>query len=203
MIMTMKINALVIISTLVLIISTGGDTTLIKVADSQGQSLAPSTVYKKFQPRVSQENFFKITSQSRVFAKIPGLTLVLHHAYPMLYELNFEAICRFHASGSAFELEFLYNDHTLRDNTFYRNDGSAVGSERNWWLNPLPSSHRFVCSRSETVYLAAGTYVLDVGARLNYYSQIEVFNGQLTVKLTQYDLSQTTLGNLPMLRVPQ
>ncbi|CAF3789170.1 unnamed protein product [Rotaria socialis] len=179
----MKINALVIISTLVLIISTGGDTTLIEVADSQGQSRAPST--------------------SRVYAKVPGLTLVLYHAYPTLYELNFEAICRCHASGSAFELEFLYNSHTLGENTFYRNDGSAFGSERNWWFNQLASSHHFVCSRSETVYLAAGTYVLDVGARLNSYSQIEVFNGQLTVKLTQYDSSQTTLGNLPMLRVPQ
>ena len=67
----------------------------------------------------------------------------------------------------------------------------------------MSSSHHFVCSRLETVYLAAGTYVVDVGARLNYYSQIEVFNGQLTFKLTQYDLSQTTLGNLPILRVSQ
>ncbi|CAF1409755.1 unnamed protein product [Rotaria magnacalcarata] len=107
----------------------------------------------------------------------------------MLYELNFEVICRLSASGSAFELEFLYNDHKLRDNTFYRNGSSAVDSERHWWFNRLPSSHHFVCSRSETVYLAAGTYVLDVGARLIYYSQTEVFNGQLAVKLTQYDLS--------------
>ncbi|CAF3465116.1 unnamed protein product [Rotaria socialis] len=81
-----------------------------------------------------------------------SLTLVQRHAYPMFYELNFEAICRFPASGSAFGLELLYNDHTVRDNTFYRNDGSSVGSERSWWLNPLPSSHHFVCSRSETVY---------------------------------------------------
>ncbi|CAF1658766.1 unnamed protein product [Rotaria magnacalcarata] len=107
----------------------------------------------------------------------------------MLYELNFEVICRLSASGSASELELLYNDHKLRENTFYRNDGSGVGSERNWWFNTLPSSHHFVCSRAETVYLAAGTYALDVGARLNYFSQTEVFNGQLTVKLTQYDLS--------------
>ncbi|CAM4842052.1 unnamed protein product [Rotaria magnacalcarata] len=180
MMMTTKINIVVIISTRVLIISTGGDPILIKVADSQGESLAPSTVYEKFQPRVSQENIFKITSQS------PSRTT---HAYPMLYELNFEVICWFPASGSAFELEFLYNDHKLRENTFYRNDASAVDSERNWWFNALSSSRHFVCSREETVYLAAGTYVLDVGARLNYYSQIEVFNGQLTVKLTQYDLS--------------
>ena len=59
MMMIMKINALVIISTLVLIMSTAADPILIKVADSEGQSVAPSTVYKKFQPRVSQENFFK------------------------------------------------------------------------------------------------------------------------------------------------
>ncbi|CAF1092911.1 unnamed protein product [Rotaria magnacalcarata] len=199
--MTTKKNTVVIISTLVLIISTGADPILTKVADLQGGSFTPSTVYKKFQPRVSQENMFKITSRSRVYAKVPGLTLVLHHAYPILYELNFEAICRCPETGSAFELEFIYNDHTLRDNTFYRNDGSGVGSDRHWWFNPLPSAHHFVCSRSETVYLAAGTYAFDVGARLNAYSQIEVFNGQLTVKLTQYDLSQTTLGNLPMLRV--
>ncbi|CAM4786965.1 unnamed protein product [Rotaria magnacalcarata] len=106
-------------------------------------------------------------------------------------------------SASVFELEFLYNDHKLRENTFYRNDGSAVGSERNWWFNTLPSSHHFVCSRAETVYLAAGTYVIDVGAGLIYYCQTEVFNRQLTVKLTQYDSSQTTLGNLPMLHVSQ
>ncbi|CAF1289537.1 unnamed protein product [Rotaria magnacalcarata] len=121
----------------------------------------------------------------------------------MLYELNFEVICRLSASGSVFELEFLYNDYTLRDNTFYRNGSSAVGSERHWWFNTLPSSHHFVCSRAETVYLAAGTYVIDVGAGLIYYSQTEVFNRQLTVKLTQYDSSQTTLGNLPMLHVSQ
>ncbi|CAF1378008.1 unnamed protein product [Rotaria magnacalcarata] len=121
----------------------------------------------------------------------------------MLYELNFEVICRLSASASVFELEFLYNDHKLRENTFYRNDGSAVGSERNWWFNTLPSSHHFVCSRAETVYLAASTYVVDVGAGLIYYCQTEVFNRQLTVKLTQYDSSQTTLGNLPMLRVSQ
>ncbi|CAF4722383.1 unnamed protein product [Rotaria socialis] len=66
----------------------------------------------------------------------------------MLYELNFEAICRFPANDSAFELEFLYNDHTFRHNTFYRNDGSGVGSERNWWFNPLPNSHHFRFIRS-------------------------------------------------------
>ncbi|CAF4551551.1 unnamed protein product [Rotaria socialis] len=102
-------------------ISTGADPILIKVTDSQGQNLAPSTVYTKFQP-------------------------LQRHAYPMFYELNFEAICRFPASGSAFGLELLYNDHTVRDNTFYRNDGSSVGSERSWWLNPLPSSHHFIKS---------------------------------------------------------
>jgi hypothetical protein len=35
------------------------------------------------------------------------------------------------------------------------------------------------------------------------HCQNEVYSEQLTVKLTQYDLSQTTLGNLPMLRVSQ
>ncbi|CAF4224799.1 unnamed protein product [Rotaria magnacalcarata] len=64
----------------------------------------------------------------------------------MLYELSFGAICRFPASDSAVGLELLYNDHTVRDNTFYRNDGSTVGSERSWWLNPLPSSHHFIKS---------------------------------------------------------
>ena len=58
MIATMKINSLAIISTLVLIMSIDADPILIKVVDSQGQSLAPSIVYKTFQPRVAQENFF-------------------------------------------------------------------------------------------------------------------------------------------------
>ncbi|CAF4965158.1 unnamed protein product, partial [Rotaria socialis] len=59
MMMTTKVNALVIILTRVLIINTGADPMLTKLADLQGQSLAPSTVYTKFQPRVSQENIFK------------------------------------------------------------------------------------------------------------------------------------------------
>ncbi|CAF4653596.1 unnamed protein product, partial [Rotaria socialis] len=92
------------------------------------------------------------TSVDDKYWRRSNIDKIQRHAYPMFYELNFEAICRFPASGSAFGLELLYNDHTVRDNTFYRNDGSSVGSERSWWLNPLPSSHHFVCSRSETVY---------------------------------------------------
>jgi hypothetical protein len=197
----MKIRTLILMPLLWLVINTNANPEVTRVDDLRYQGLGTSTVYQKFQPRVSSGNLFKITTQSNVFLKVPGVTLVLHHTYPMLYELNFEAVCRVNESGIVFQLDFLYNDHTLLENKFYKNDGSGYGSGRDWWFSPTPYANHFICSRSETVYLAAGTHVIDVGARISYYRPLQIWNGQLTVKLTQYDSTQNTVGNLPMLRL--
>ncbi|CAF3384200.1 unnamed protein product, partial [Rotaria socialis] len=104
----------------------------------------------------------------------------------MLYELNFEAICRFPANDSAFELEFLYNDHTFRHNTFYRNDGSGVGSERNWWFNPLPNSHHFI--KSDIIELFSRFETLETNLLASSHDDLD---GEHTAWLKNTNVSTT------------
>ena len=79
---------------------------------------------------------------------------------------------------------------------------NSSGSGQDWWFNPPLSSHHFVCSRSETVYLAAGTYAIDVGAAARVFKALDLWNGHLTVKMTQFAANQKMIGNVPMLQVP-
>jgi hypothetical protein len=196
----MKIRTLILMPLIWLVIGTNSNPGMTKVADLQYQRMGVPTVYQKFQPRLS--GYFTITTQSKVFSKVPGVTLILQHTYPVLCELHFEAVCRVSETGVAFRLEFLYNDHTLEENKFYKNDGFNHGSGRSWFFGPTHYSHHFICSRSETVYLAAGTHAIDVGVSVDYYQPAQIYGGQLTVKMTPYDSTQKVVGNLPMLHLP-
>ena len=169
----------------------------------QGQGFGSPIVYQKWQTPIANTGFI-VTPSSSILVKVPGLTLILQHASPMLYELHFEGVCRIPDGGTVFRLDFLYNDHTLFQNKVYKNNGvNPNGSGRDWWFSPSASDHHFVCSRSETIYLAPGTYAIDVGAAATRFQAMNLWGGQLTVKMTQFGPNQNMVGSLPMLSVPR
>jgi len=177
---------------------------VIVVPDLRQQQVTQA-VYKKFQPRVPFDQEFQITTPNTVFVKIPGLSLVLSHSYPMLYELSFEGVCRVETGGAAYQLDFLCNDHVLVDNKLERNDGTSKGRELWYWYKPMVL-FRQACTRTETVFLPAGIHLIDVGIRLREHSELlpgmqrlNIANGGLTVKLTQFNTNQVAIGGLELL----
>ena len=89
------LNILTVISFFGLLICTNATEKVTKVADMRGQGLGTSVVYQKWQPPAfNNDGVFTVPPSSSVLVKVPGLTLILQHAHPMLYELNFEGVCR-------------------------------------------------------------------------------------------------------------
>ncbi|CAF1474567.1 unnamed protein product [Adineta ricciae] len=74
---------------------------------TKGDGGYPQVKQKAFQLRVPNGNTFTIQSQSLIFTKVPGIALALSDNNPMLYELQFETICR------------------EPDTKFYKNHGSS------------------------------------------------------------------------------
>lgn len=160
---------------------------------------ARQIVYKRFQ--LSSELNLRVISN--VFTRIPGLSLTVSHSRPMLYEVQFEAICRIDGQGNAFQIGFLYDDYIVDQDHLVKNDGSRWTVMPDFWLNPGFGGHHFPCTRTETMSLKSGIHTIEVGIRAQFYApHVDILVGRLTVKLSEYNWDPILRGSLKILDIP-
>ena len=190
-------------------ISITGDTGIIHVPNANANRDSASfnliqaqTYYVKSQsPSIYEQN----TATSNIFTTLPGLMMPFNHTTPMLYKINFRGDCRIVGGRRLYQkiyAKIMIDDKLLVGSKLYPNNNNrhlvqpglasnldefdcrgggcvtAVTVNESHWYSSS-------CSISETIYLAAGIHVVNVGIRTT--NTFKIVGGILNVELIQYD----------------
>ena len=175
----------------------------------QGAVVAHS-IYIRRQNMISHT----IAAPSDIFTTIPGLMFAIHHAHPIVYRLEFQGTCKLSATGSNGFVRFLIDGRVLVSNYLLPNTAQRhsvapeLGKDLNEFdyraggmiYNSESLGIAMSCPKSDLIYMPAGTHVVEVAARARGNGGINVYGGELSVQLTQYDSAVNLELSHPIVR---
>lgn len=162
--------------------------------------------YRTFQEPIQ----FRIQGPSDFYVKVTGLNMAFHHTVPLLYKVNFYAVC-WNSAERVFALPRLmvdnylvYNDKFVR-NTEYRHK-SIPGFENLFAFDQLGAGHygfpnaplAMTIEKNEWIYLAPGLHSIDVAIRTVGTAPVYINFGVLSIELVEYSEGANLGGLVPV-----
>ncbi|CAF3265478.1 unnamed protein product [Rotaria sp. Silwood2] len=158
--------------------------------------LKPQYFYTRYQ---DVDQLF-IVASTATFTQIPGLSLAVHHAVPMIYKIQAQTSPQLQKPWAHCMIHILINEKVLISNKLQPNNDKRLIGIKVWNTNinflDIEGGSLF-CSgdasapvvpffKSELIIMPPGTYVIEVGARTDA-PPLWIHGGELRVEMTEYD----------------